>query len=150
MGELVARVGNLIASRQRLHERFQRRAELRPAPVELPSRDEAFLDRVRQVLEAHLADSDFSVDALAGAVSQSRSQLYRRLNEVLGQSPSATIQQFRLERGADLLAARAGTVSEIAYGVGFKSVSHFCRRFRARYGMSPSAYTAGIGARAQR
>jgi AraC-like DNA-binding protein len=72
------------------------------------------------------------------------------LNELLGQSPSEMIQKFRLERGADLLVAKAGTVSEIAYGVGFKSVSHFCRRFRARYGMSPSAYTAGIGARAER
>jgi len=142
--ELVARIGNLIASRQRLRERFQGRVELHPAPVDAPSRDEAFLERVRQVLEAHLADSDFNVDALADAVSQSRSQLYRRLRELLGQSPSELIQGFRLERGADLLAARAGTVSEIAYGVGFKSVSHFCRRFRARHGMSPSTYIAEI------
>ena len=76
-GELVARVGNLIASRQRLRERFQQRAELRPAPIDVPSRDEAFLESARAVLEAHLADSDFSVDAMADAVSQSRSQLYR-------------------------------------------------------------------------
>jgi signal transduction histidine kinase/DNA-binding response OmpR family regulator len=142
--ELVARVGNLIASRQRLRERFQQRTELRPGPVDLPSRDETFLESVRAVLEAHVADSDFSVDALATAVSQSRSQLYRRLQELTDQSPSEMIQQFRLERGADLLIAKAGTVSEIAYGVGFKSVSHFCRRFRVRYGMSPSAYAAAL------
>jgi signal transduction histidine kinase/DNA-binding response OmpR family regulator len=142
VAELLARVENLIASRQRLHDRFQQRAELHPAAVEAPSRDDAFLERVKQVLESHLADSEFSVDTLAHAVSQSRSQLYRRLNELLGQSPSEVIQSFRLERGADLLAARAGTVSEIAYGVGFKSVSHFCRRFRARYGTSPSAHAA--------
>jgi len=144
VGELVARVGNLIASRQRLRERFQRRAEIHPVPVGGASRDEAFLGRVRQVLEAHLGDGDFNVDALARSISQSRSQLYRRLHDLLGQSPSEVIQNFRLERSADLLTAKAGTVSEIAYGVGFKSVSHFCRRFRARYGMSPSAYTEAV------
>jgi CheY-like chemotaxis protein len=149
VGELVARVGNLIASRQRLRDRFQRRAEIHPIPVEGTSRDEALLERVRQVLEAHLSDADFNVDALARAISQSRSQLYRRLHDVLGQSPSEVIQQFRLERSADLLTAKAGTVSEIAYGVGFKSVSHFCRRFRARYGSSPSAYAAAIAPKQQ-
>ncbi len=66
------------------------------------------------------------------------------MHELTGQSPSEVIQRFRLERGADLLAAKAGTVSEIAYGVGFKSVSHFCRRFRALYGISPSAYAESV------
>jgi CheY-like chemotaxis protein/nitrogen-specific signal transduction histidine kinase len=146
MDELVVRVENLIRSRHRLRQRFQQRVQLKPRSVDVLSRDELFVERVREVLEANLADSDFSVDALADAVSQSRSQLYRRLQEAIGQSPSELIQGFRLARGADLLAARAGTVSEIAYGVGFKSVSHFCRRFRTRYGVSPSAYTAAIGA----
>ncbi|MFQ5890362.1 MAG: response regulator [Gemmatimonadota bacterium] len=142
--EVTARVQNLIASRLRLRERFQRPAHLRPAPVDVPSSDEVFLERVRKALEAHLADSEFSVELLARAVSQSRSQLYRRLQDLLDQSPSELIQGFRLERAGDLLAAKAGIVSEIAYAVGFKSVSHFCRRFRARYGVSPSAYAEAV------
>ena len=30
------------------------------------------------------------------------------------------------------------TVSEVAYSVGFKSASHFCKAFAARYNMTPS------------
>ncbi|MGD8826029.1 MAG: two-component regulator propeller domain-containing protein, partial [Myxococcales bacterium] len=56
VAELAARVGNLIASRQRLRERFRQEAVLRPAPADARSRDDVFLERVRQVLEAHLAD----------------------------------------------------------------------------------------------
>jgi AraC family transcriptional regulator, positive regulator of tynA and feaB len=41
------------------------------------------------------------------------------------------------------LASRAGAVSEIAYGLGFKSVSHFTRRFRERFGCTPSECRAG-------
>lgn len=117
-----------------------RARELRPAPVGPPSADKAFLARMREVLEAHLADDGFSVERLAEEVSYSRSQLYRWLQDLLGEAPSEVIQRFRLERAADLLVARVGTVSEIAYGVGFKSVSHFCRRFRRQFGVSPSTY----------
>jgi AraC-like DNA-binding protein len=41
-----------------------------------------------------------------------------------------------------MLAQRAGNVGEIAYAVGFKNVSHFVKRFRERYGRTPSAYLA--------
>ncbi len=47
---------------------------------------------------------------------------------------------MRLERAGQLLRAGAGTVSEVAYGVGFKSLSHFSRRFREHYGVAPSDY----------
>ena len=48
--------------------------------------------------------------------------------------------EARLERGARLLAEGSGTVSEVAYGVGFKSLSHFSRRFSKKYNQSPSDY----------
>jgi len=144
MSELLARVSNLIASRHRLRDHVSRApASLHPEPVEVMSGDESLLARVRQQLEANLADSEFTVDQLASGLGQSRSQLYRRLQEILQQSPSELMVRYRLERGADLLAARAGTVSEIAYGVGFKSVSHFCRRFRSHYGVTPSSWATG-------
>ena len=47
---------------------------------------------------------------------------------------------MRIERGAQFLAAGAGTVSEVAYAVGFKSVAHFSNRFEKAYGCRPSAY----------
>jgi transcriptional regulator GlxA family with amidase domain len=52
---------------------------------------------------------------------------------------------MRLDRASDLLASRAGSVAEVAYAVGFSSLSHFSRRFKERHGMSPSARRAGAG-----
>ncbi len=75
-----------------------------------------------------------------------RSALYRRLRALLDESPSELLRRVRLERAAQLLAGRAGTVTEVAYGVGFASLSHFSKCFRERYGMSPSAYASGGGA----
>jgi AraC-like DNA-binding protein len=43
-------------------------------------------------------------------------------------------------RAAQLLKAGEGNVGEVAYAVGFRSVSHFTRRFRERYGRTPSEW----------
>ncbi|NBB86921.1 MAG: response regulator [Bacteroidetes bacterium] len=152
--ELRARIANLIAGRMRLRERFRQEGmalvlgEDPPAPMRLPapktvtSADDAFLERVREAVEAHLSDDSFSVQRLAEAVGVSRGHLHRQLKAIVGQTPTDLIRTVRLERATHLLAGRAGTVSEIAYAVGFKSISHFSDSFVQAYGCRPSAYDA--------
>ena len=139
MAELKMRIANLIDLRRRLRERFQQAGSPPPA-VDVKSTDDVFREGVRAAVEAHLADEDFGVEALAQVVGMDRSHLYRRMKESMGQSPSAYILETRLERAAGLLMARAGTVSEIAYGVGFRSVPYFTTAFRKRYGCTPTQY----------
>ena len=88
----------------------------------------------------HLSDEDFGVKELASALGQSRASLYRRFGTLLDQSPTDLIWHMRLVEASHRLATRAGTVSEVAYSVGFKSVSHFCKRFKDQFGTSPRAY----------
>ncbi|MGD8319183.1 MAG: AraC family transcriptional regulator, partial [Gemmatimonadota bacterium] len=111
----------------------------RPAPVvDVESPEERFLARLRETLEANLADEDFDVRALARAVGESRSNLYRRVDELVGETPSQLIKSVRLERAEAMLRAGAGSIQQVAYAVGFKSVSHFSRSFREKFGVSPS------------
>jgi AraC-like DNA-binding protein len=144
-------VDNLIAQRRRLRERFAGPADggpvvLHPGPVDVTSADAAFLEGVRAAVEAHLADEDFGVEALAEATGRSRSSLHQRLSALTDESPSALLRRMRLERGAALLRERAGTVSEIAYASGFRSVSHFSSSFRRHFGQTPTAWAAGHAA----
>ena len=141
--ELLARLANLIAVRRRLRDRLRKEAALQPREVEAPSEDERFLERVRAVIEAHLSDEDFGVNQLAEGLDISRGHLHRRLRDVLSTSPTDVVRSIRLDRAAQLLKARAGTVSEVAYATGFQSVSHFCRCFKQRFGQTPSAYREG-------
>lgn len=147
--ELRARIDNLVASRRRLHERFHSAGtrpssaglgELQLAPVRVDTSATIILRRVRESVEAHLSDEEFSVERLAAVLGVSRGHLHRQLKELLGQTPSATIRIMRLERAAQLLAARSGTVSEVAYAVGFRSLAHFSNAFDAHYGCRPSLY----------
>ena len=139
--ELVARVANLVASRRKLRERL---AAARPAvhasEVDVTSSDDVFLEQMRSVIEAEMMDEDLTVDRVAEQLTMSRGHLHRRLRDLLGETPTDVIRRIRLERAAQLLAGRSGSVSEIAYAVGFKSLSHFSKCFRDQHGMTPSAY----------
>jgi AraC-like DNA-binding protein len=48
----------------------------------------------------------------------------------------------RVECAAALLRSGAGSITEIAYSVGFESLSYFRRAFRERFGTSPSDHLA--------
>ena len=142
--ELLVRVRNLIDSRKRLRGALPAAGWASPLSPDVPSADQELLARIRSVIESRMEDEDFSVHTLAREVGLDRSQLFRRLRALSNVAPSELIRLIRLERGAQLLQRGAGSVSEIAYSVGFKSVSHFSASFRDKYGCTPSTYGARV------
>ena len=136
--ELHARIVNLIELRRKLRERFSLGHVLKPGEIAVTSIDDLFLQNVIRVVEARMSDEMFSVEDLAHEVNMSRSQLHRKLAALLNLSPSDMIRYMRLHRAMELLQKHAGTVSEIAYSVGFKGVSYFTKCFRDQFKMLPS------------
>ena len=136
-------VSNLIGQQQRLRERLSIRPLRAPEPMQdqpEPAPQSALEEQVIGIIGEHLADPQFSVEALAEAVGLSRQQLYRRLKEDTSDTPVAYIRRYRLERAAQLLRERQGNVSEVAYAVGFNSLSYFSRCFGDQFGQTPSAF----------
>ena len=84
-----------------------------------------------------MADENFSVEQLSDQLSMDRTQLFRKMKALTGQSPSAFIRTIRLKRAHQLLNAQAATVSEIAYATGFSSASYFIKCYKEQYGVSP-------------
>jgi signal transduction histidine kinase/ligand-binding sensor domain-containing protein/DNA-binding response OmpR family regulator len=141
--ELLARIANNVEVRRRLRERYaSRNLTIHPTPIDVATVDEKFIEQVRVAIEINLGDDTFSVERLASEVAQSRANLHRRLRELIGESPSDLIRRMRLERAAEMLDAQAGSVGEVAYAVGFKSVAHFSNAFNGLHGVRPSAWRA--------
>lgn len=136
--ELLVRVQNLVESRRRLREKFNRQVILKPSDVALQSIDEQFLGKVMAALEANIGNEDFSVEILGREVGMSRSQIHRKLHALTNQSASQFISAFRLNRAMDMIRQNAGTIAEIAYSVGFSSPSYFNRCFLQHFGCTPS------------
>jgi AraC-like DNA-binding protein len=139
---LEATVAGQLAQRRRLRQRFRQGEPVPEAPP--PAAPSALELRLRPLVTAHIHDPDFGPDALAAAASLSYHQLYRALRDELGTTPSHFIRAVRAECAAELLRQRAGSVTEIAYSVGFESLSYFRRAFRERFGGSPTEYLADL------
>ncbi len=133
--ELKILISNRIEQRKSLREKWSYNESLIPDGVS--SLDEKFLCLVQASVEENLGDSQFGVNDLAAAVSMSRSQLHRKLTSLTNYSAGNYIKSMRLQRAYLLLQANSGTVSEIAYEVGFSSPQYFSECFRNHYGQPP-------------
>jgi DNA-binding response OmpR family regulator len=136
--ELCARVRNLIETRRRLRERFRQTTLIKPAEVTVASVDQKFLERLKEIVEANMAEEDFDVKRLSAKAGLSDRQLERKLKALIDQTPNQFIRSMRLQRAKQLLEQNAGTVSEIAYRLGFNNLSHFSKNFREAFGVLPS------------
>lgn len=138
MTTLRAHIERLLDARSALRERADS-AVLTP-DVDTTPDDETFLENVAESIESHLGRSGFTVDDLAANVGLSPRQLRRRLKDLTGRPPSEIIRTYRLEYAAQLLEAETGTISEIAYRVGFGTLDTFSKHFEDQFGCAPSAY----------
>lgn len=84
--------------------------------------------------------ANLSIKELALLAHLSESSFKRKFKEVFNSSPKKYITQKKLERAAELLTSSTHRISEIAYDVGFDSVSTFNRNFTDYFGKSPSTY----------
>lgn len=107
---------------------------------EMKKADRQLLAAVSEVIVENLASDSLSPDSIADAVSISRMQLYRKLKELTGMTPTGFIRQMRLERAAHLLKSSNKTVQEIMFACGFSTKTYFYREFSKQFGVTPGEY----------
>lgn len=103
---------------------------------------EMLLPRIRAYIKQHLGDPDLSVETVAYAHDISQRHLFK-LCAAADFSLEQWIISERLIRARDDLARpalRALPVAAIARRWGFTNASHFSRRFRLMFGLSPVAW----------
>lgn len=138
---LQLRIRNLIASRKNLRERYAKdfqRFDNAPNEVSYPDLDQQFLAKVTEIVEEHIANSEFSVDDLARKLLMNRKQVYRKIKALTDSTPVDFIRAIRLKQAAILLRSRQYTISEVTYMVGFQDLKYFRERFKAFFGVNPS------------
>lgn len=140
MKELKVRVHHLIEGRKKLREKFSRALSLQPSEIAVTFIDENFLNKVLTILEENLTNTDFDVDTFSREIGMSRTNLHRKLKALTDCSATEFIRVFRLKRAMSLLEQKTGNITEVAYAVGFNSVSYFNKCFKKHFGKAPSGY----------
>jgi len=137
---LQTKVENMLQARRSLKEKYTRELILKPSDITISSPDERFLRKAIEVVEKNISNGDLDIEHFASEVGVSRMQLYRKFNALTNMTVKEFIRSIRLKRAAQLLLEKKLNVTEIAYSVGFKDMSHFRKSFHREFGMSASEY----------
>jgi AraC-like DNA-binding protein len=90
-------------------------------------------------------DPDLKLNDLAKAVNISAHQLSQLLNDNLGKSFNAYINEYRVAKACELIAGNNGIkLEEIGYEVGFNAKSTFFTAFKKYRGTTPSLFREGL------
>lgn len=119
------------------------------APLETPAAIKRENDIVRQAQQytAENLDVRLTVQELSFAVSVSASYLSALFRKHLGIPPSRYISRARLARAKGLLREGNLTVTEVAHMLGYSTIQHFSRCFRAEFHVSPTQYARSLAKR---
>ena len=143
---LQTKVENILSVRQSLKQKYTGEILLQPRNVILSSPDERFLQKAIAVVEDNIDDPDLDIEKFASEIGVSRMQLYRKLNALTEMTVKEFVRSIRLKRAAQLLVQKKLNISEVAYTVGFRDLSHFRKCFRQEFGMNASEYVQKHGA----
>ena len=97
--------------------------------------------RARKFIQEHLAE-ELSLRRLAKAVNINPNYLSERFRQVTGINFVEYVARTRFENACDLLRNSNRRISEIAFAVGFQSLSQFNRVFKKLGKKSPTQFRA--------
>lgn len=129
-----AEIGN------RLSSHFSNSNSFMAESFKIDKRGTAFLKQANAILSSKLEDNTFTVEEFASEMAISRIHLFRKIKTLTNMSPSQYILTYRLHAAKKLLLTKDLdlNVSDVCFGVGFMSKSHFTRSFKKQFGMLPS------------
>lgn len=137
---LINTITNLLRSREEIKRTYAGSPFVQSDTVAISNADKEFLERLQNVMQRHMSDSDFNIDQLASDMNMSRSNLNRKVRGTLNVSPNTYIRIERLKYAAQLLKAGDCKINEVCYKVGFNNSGYFTKCFYAQFGILPKDF----------
>ena len=105
--------------------------------------------KARKYVDEHSGE-ELSLTRVAKAVNMNATYLSENFKQVTGIKFVDYVAHARFKNSCDLLRNSRLRISEIAFAVGFQSLSQFNRIFKKLSGKSPSEFRAAVHARPKR
>lgn len=131
--ELLQKVNNLLE----LGKRQMVNALSTPNKHTFESSDQTFLSKLRTIIEANISNEKLDVYLLALALNFSTSSIHKKVKQITNKSTNQFIREYRLERAKQMIEDQHANVSEIAFSLGFNSVSYFSKSYKDYFGQNP-------------
>ncbi len=137
---LKVRIQNLLRKLEHVKSDFKHNFSITPKELTISKLDEELLNKVHELVEENLDNSDYNNEILCQDLGVSYSYLYRKVKSITGTSPSDFVQTFRLKKAALMLIETDDNISEVAFKVGYNDALYFSKCFKKHFGESPSVF----------
>lgn len=140
---LLARVDQLLSERKLFRERIKQQSDNEENDSYehyLVKKDVQLLEKIHQVIEENMDNSDFNIDTIASGIGLSRSAFFKKLKSLTGLAPVDLVKEIRLNKSIELIKNSDMSISEIAFAVGFKDSGYYSKCFRKKYDQTPREY----------
>ena len=109
--------------------------------VPVTSADDIFIRKAVEIVERHIDNLDLNVEILGRELGMSQTNLYRKLQGLVGFSANQFIRNIRLKKAAHILESRNYSLTEVAFMVGFRDAKYFSKIFKKHFGVLPKDYS---------
>ena len=148
--ELLIRIRKLLELRKNLQQYYSKQVVpdvfietiseqvIASSPIETIENE--FVKKVREVVEKHLEEVNFSVEQLCKYIFMSHSQLHRKLDALTGFSPNKFIRIIRLNKAKEMLQTNEKSIAAISLDCGYNDPGYFTRVFKQEFGITPQEW----------
>lgn len=106
----------------------------------LHKEDKSFFEKMMQIIDSHIQNTDLSVELLSSSLGYSTRQFYRKLKNVTEKTPADIIREYRLTIVERLLLTTQLSIEEIMDKTGFSNRGTFYKAFAQKFEMTPKQY----------
>lgn len=107
------------------------------------TKEPPMITKAKQFIREHHAE-ELSLGKVAAAVNTSRFNFCKAFKKATGLNYTDYVSRVRVEQAKEMLLNPNARVSEVAFAVGFQSLTHFNRVFKRVVGQSPSEYRSSL------
>lgn len=154
--ELFVRLQQLLESRRKIQEKYQRinivstenisypNPAIAPAKegMDISDLDREWLTKLEEIIREKMGLDSFAYNDLPMLMGMSRTQFFAKVKALTGFTPAILVRNIRLDTSYQLLVTQSQmTVREVMSEVGFNDAKHFTAQFKERFGITPKQST---------
>ncbi len=138
---LIATINSLLENQNRIRMKLMESIDSKEMSLAIENElDKRFVESLYDFMKDNLTNSDVDVSYMARSLGVSRSQLFRKVKALTGETPHGFFNKYKLNVAAEWLLESKNKISVIASDLGFDSAPHFSAIFKKEFGCLPSEY----------
>lgn len=141
---LKSTVKNIFDQKNKLRQKYARDYQVQAIDLVHSAKDKSFMDKLLELIYKKMENTELDVNAICRELLTNRTDLYKKIKSITGQSLGEFIRTVRLKKAVEIMIHEDVPFSEIVFRVGIESQSYFSRAFKREYGKTPSQYLKEI------